>query len=93
MGLFVRTCTAMQLEGFTPQELSNVIQGESLLMCAMSAIISSVDGAPSHLPDSRAGAAGALPWEGLHDTLRRKVWPIEPGHLRPFGAQRPDDGG
>jgi hypothetical protein len=29
MGLFVRTCTAMQLEGFNPQDLSNVIQGES----------------------------------------------------------------
>jgi hypothetical protein len=28
MGLFVRACTAMQLEGFTPQDLSNVINGE-----------------------------------------------------------------
>jgi hypothetical protein len=28
MGLFVRTCTAMQLEGFNPQELANVINGE-----------------------------------------------------------------
>jgi hypothetical protein len=31
MGLFVRTCTAMQLEGFHPQGLSNVIQGETLI--------------------------------------------------------------
>jgi hypothetical protein len=28
MGLFVRTCTAMQLEGFTPQHLANVMNGE-----------------------------------------------------------------
>jgi hypothetical protein len=28
MGLFVRTCTAMQLEGFKPQNLANVINGE-----------------------------------------------------------------
>jgi hypothetical protein len=28
MGLFVRTCKAMQLEGFTPQGLSNVMNGE-----------------------------------------------------------------
>jgi hypothetical protein len=27
MGLFVRTCTAMQLEGFDPQDLANVING------------------------------------------------------------------
>jgi hypothetical protein len=29
MGLFVRACTAMQLEGFTPQALANVINGEA----------------------------------------------------------------
>jgi hypothetical protein len=28
IGLFVRTCTAMQLEGFDPQALANVMNGE-----------------------------------------------------------------
>jgi hypothetical protein len=28
MGLFVRTCTAMQLEGFNPQELANLMNGK-----------------------------------------------------------------
>jgi hypothetical protein len=28
MGLFVRTCTAMQLEGFDPQALALIINGE-----------------------------------------------------------------
>jgi hypothetical protein len=30
MGLFVRTCTAMQLKGFDPQALANVINSEAL---------------------------------------------------------------
>jgi hypothetical protein len=30
MGLFVRRCMAMQLEGFKPQALANVINGEAL---------------------------------------------------------------
>jgi hypothetical protein len=29
IGLFVRTCTAMQLEGFNPQALASIINGES----------------------------------------------------------------
>jgi hypothetical protein len=28
MGLFVRTCTAMRLEGFKPQGLANIINGK-----------------------------------------------------------------
>jgi hypothetical protein len=32
MGLFVRTCTAMQLEGFVPQQLANIINGEGTQM-------------------------------------------------------------
>jgi hypothetical protein len=31
MGLFVRTCTRMQLEGFDPQELALTINGESVV--------------------------------------------------------------
>jgi hypothetical protein len=30
MKLFVRTCTAMQLEGFEPQHLANIVNGEAL---------------------------------------------------------------
>jgi hypothetical protein len=30
MKLFVKTCTAMQLEGFEPQHLANIINGEAL---------------------------------------------------------------
>jgi hypothetical protein len=37
MGLFVRTCTTMQLEGFMPQALANVINGElySMVCCVV----------------------------------------------------------
>jgi hypothetical protein len=38
MGLFARTCTAMQLQGFTPQGLANIINGGKCGPCLVKCV-------------------------------------------------------
>jgi hypothetical protein len=59
MELFVRTCVAMELKGFNPQDLANTINGEAAVTCIVMSSGLSVD-------DSCAGFAKLGHQPGAH---------------------------
>ena len=81
MGLIVKTCTAMQLEGFNPQELANVINGVRTPKKRGDRCASIMQGECSDA--NRLRQAGVSARRGLHGAVCEEMYGHAAGGLRP----------